>query len=136
MALNLPSTNLSINSGSSQVFIHLQPFSPTKKRSHLIPRYWKILVFLTDWYFLFEMILMRLMINSLDIQPCILISKVHLNHIFKPSPLDLLLILEVLEILIFNEYYSRFLCFTVIKHLVCTQKPTTTILAFRIFSEQ
>ncbi|KAI7946648.1 hypothetical protein MJO29_011175 [Puccinia striiformis f. sp. tritici] len=67
--------------------------------------------------------------SSLDIRPPISISEVHLNHILKSSPNDLALIVKFLEILVAKDCYSRHLAFTVIRHLVRTQNPTTTASA-------
>ncbi|KAI7942997.1 hypothetical protein MJO29_012841 [Puccinia striiformis f. sp. tritici] len=67
--------------------------------------------------------------SSLDIRPPISISEVHLNHILKSSPDDLSSILKFLEILVAKDCYSRHLAFTVIRHLVRTQNPTTTVSA-------
>ncbi|KAI9614900.1 hypothetical protein H4Q26_009298 [Puccinia striiformis f. sp. tritici PST-130] len=67
--------------------------------------------------------------SSLDIRPPISISEVHLNHILKSSPNDLALIVKFLEILVAKDCYSRHLAFTVIRHLVRTQNPTTTVSA-------
>ncbi|KNZ49765.1 hypothetical protein VP01_47g3 [Puccinia sorghi] len=74
-------------------------------------------------------------VSSLDTRPPISISEVHLNHILKSAPLELSSILKFLEILIVKECYSRYLGFAVIKHLVRTQTPATTISATeKIFS--
>ncbi|KAI7943879.1 hypothetical protein MJO28_011407 [Puccinia striiformis f. sp. tritici] len=58
-------------------------------------------------------------------------STLHLNHILKSSPNDLVSIVKFLEILVAKDCYSRHLAFTVIRHLVRTQNPTTTISAIR-----
>jgi len=74
-------------------------------------------------------------VSSLDIRPPISISEVHLNHILKSASLDLSSILKFLEIIIVKGCYSKYLGFTVIKHLVRTQTPATTISATdKIFS--
>ncbi|OAV88721.1 hypothetical protein PTTG_11880 [Puccinia triticina 1-1 BBBD Race 1] len=67
--------------------------------------------------------------SSLDIRPPISISEVHLNYILKSSPNELSSILKFLEILVAKECYSRHIAFTVIRHLVRTQTPATTISA-------
>ncbi|POW15867.1 hypothetical protein PSTT_01735 [Puccinia striiformis] len=72
--------------------------------------------------------------SSLDIRPPISISEVHLNHILKSSPNDLSSIVKFLEILVAKDCYSRHLAFTVIRHLVRTQNPTTSLSHRKICS--